>query len=81
MKSVHFESQMRAGLRAYYLELEKSIETIETAESNGARKYKLLKYMIKHLFEHRGKVIYGEEYPTFKFRFEKGKLLVNNEEV
>lgn len=71
----------KEGAARAFIALENMIQLIEIGEKNSARRYKLLKYIIlsgktdlNHLID------YGE-LPDFRFRFEDGKLIVNNEEV
>lgn len=71
----------KEGAARAFIALEEMIRLIEIGEKHSARRYKLLKYIIlsgktdlNHLID------YGE-LPDFKFRFEGGKLIVNNKEV
>lgn len=65
---------MRQGFTRCLRVLKDSIETIEIAESNGSRRYKLLKAIIDTCLDDPNYVIDKENIKPFKFKFKNGEL-------
>lgn len=83
MEKLYEYSLRMSGASKVLVELLDFTENIEMSESNGARRYKLLKYCIKRLRNDRwelDKFLYKKEF-SFKYKFEKGKLIITDDEV
>lgn len=70
---------MRRGINRALLYMKNNIELIEAKESNGARRYRLLKAIIEMGQENPNYILdYGGEPFKIKYRFEKGELIIKN---
>lgn len=78
-RNVVLYDYMRRGINRSLLYLKNSIELIEAKESNGARRYRLLKAIIEMSQENPNYLLdHGGEPLKFKYKFEKGDLIINN---
>lgn len=66
---------MRKGFTRCLRVLKDSVETIEIAESNGSRRYKLLKAIIDMCLNDPNYVVDKEKIKPFKFKFKNGELI------
>lgn len=67
-------SYMRKGFTRCLRVLKDSIEIIESLESNGSRRYKLLKAIIDTCLDEPNYVVDKEKIKPFKFKFKNGEL-------
>lgn len=81
MQNVFNHGAERKGVTLTCRNLKESMEKIEVMESNGSRRYKLLKYVVNSILSSPDYLLKYREIEDFKYRFENGKLLVNNKEV
>lgn len=81
MQSVFDYGAERRGVTLTCRNLKESMKNIETMESNGSRRYKLLKYVVNRILSSPDYLLKYREIENFKYRFENGKLLVDNKEV
>lgn len=81
MQSVFDYGAERRGVTLTCRNLKESISNIEMMESNGSRRYKLLKYLINNILSNPDYLLKHREIEDFKYRFDSGKLFVNNKEV
>lgn len=65
---------MRKGFTWCLRALKDSIEIIESLESNGSRRYKLLKAIIDMCLDDPNYVVDKEKTKPFKFKFKNGEL-------
>lgn len=68
-------SYMRKGFTRCLRVLKDSVETIEIAESNGSRRYKLLKAIIDMCLDDPNYVVDKGNIKPFKYRFKDGELI------
>lgn len=68
-------SYMRKGFTRCLRVLKDSIETIEIAESNGSRRYKLLKAIIDMCLDDPNYVVDKEKIKPFKYKFKDRQLI------
>lgn len=68
-------SYMRKGFTRCLRVLKDSVETIEIAESNGSRRYKLLKAIINMCLDDPNYVVDRENIKPFKYKFKDGELI------
>jgi hypothetical protein len=68
-------SYMRKGFTRCLRALKDSIEIIEIAESNGSRRYKLLKAIIDTCLDDPNYVVDKEKIKPFKYKFKDGELI------
>lgn len=68
-------SYMRKGFTRCLRALKDSAETIESLESNGSRRYKLLKAIIDMCLDEPNYVVDKEKIKPFKYRFKDGELI------
>lgn len=66
---------MRKGFTRCLRVLKDSTETIESLESNGSRRYKLLKAIIDTCLDEPNYVVDRENIKPFKYRFKDGELI------
>ena len=70
---------MRRGINRSLLYLKNNIELIEAKESNGARRYRLLKAIIEMGQENPNYLLdHGGEPFKIKYKFEKDDLIIND---
>ncbi len=81
MQNVFDYGAERRGVTLTCRNLKESIANIESAESNASRRYKLLKYIINNILDNPDHLLEYREIENFRYRFENGKLFVNNKEV
>lgn len=81
MQSVFDYGAERRGVTLTCRNLKDSIFNIEIMESNGTRRYKLLKYVINNILDNPDYLLKHRTTEDFKYRFESGKLFVNNKKV
>lgn len=81
MQSVFDYGAERRGVTLTCKNLKESMKKIEVMESNGSRRYKLLKYVVNSILSNPDYLLKYREIEDFKYRFENGKLLVDNKEV
>ena len=81
MQSVFDYGAERRGVTLTCRNLKESMANIEAMESNGSRRYKLLKYVVNNILDNPDYLLKHREVGDFRYRFENGKLLVNNQEV
>lgn len=68
-------SYMRKGFTRCLRALKDSVETIEIAESNGSRRYKLLKAIIDMCLDDPNYVVDKGIIKPFKYKFKDGELI------
>ncbi|MDD7731993.1 MAG: hypothetical protein SPI61_07670 [Ezakiella sp.] len=66
---------MRKGFTRCLRALKDSTETIEIAESNGSRRYKLLKAIIDMCLDDPNYVVDKGNIKPFKYKFKDGELI------
>lgn len=66
---------MRKGFTRCLRVLKDSIEIIESLESNGSRRYKLLKAIIDMCLDDLNYVVDKEKTKPFKYKFKDGELI------
>lgn len=71
----------RRGVTLACRNLKESMCKIEIMESNSSRRYKLLKYLVNNMLNNPDYLLKHREIKDFKYRFENGKLFINNKEV
>lgn len=81
MQNVFDYGAERRGVTLTCRNLKESMENIETMESNGSRRYKLLKYVVNNILDNPDYLLKHREIEDLRYRFENGKFLVNNQEV
>lgn len=81
MQSVFDYGAERRGVTLVCKNLKEEMTRIEALESSGARRYKLLKYIVNNLLNNPDYLLKHRQIENFKYRFEDGKILVNNKEV
>lgn len=81
MQSVFDYGAERRGVTLTCRNLKESMANIEIMESNGSRRYKLLKYIVNNILDNPDYLLKHREIEEFKYRFENSKLIVNSQEV
>ena len=71
----------RRGVTLTCKSLKESMANIELMESNGSRRYKLLKYVINNILDNPDYLLEYRETENFRYKFDNGKLFINNKEV